>query len=91
MTNSVMPTANSVLYSIEPVGTSPLAVAAMKAVSVSIDLPHVGAPLRLKPACDHHDHRLADRARHRQHDRGDDPGQRRGEDHPQRHLDLRGA
>ena len=39
MTNRVMPTAKSVLYAIEPVGRSPLAVAAMNAVSVSIDLP----------------------------------------------------
>ena len=38
ITNNVSPTAKIVLYSIEPVGTSPLPVAPMNAVIVSIVL-----------------------------------------------------
>ena len=37
MTNSASPTAKIVLYSIEPCGTSPCAVAPMNAVIVSSD------------------------------------------------------
>ena len=91
-TNSIAPTAKSVLYSMLPVR--------------HVADPHLGdegghrldraasglsVRPRLLPGGDRHDHRLADRAGDPEHERGDDAGQRGGDHHPRRDLQLRGA
>ena len=91
ITNSVNPTAKIVLYSIEPVGMSPLPVAPMNAVIVSIVSRGSKRDLRELAGGDEDDHRLADGARERQHERRDDPGDRSRDDDLGRDLELVGA
>ena len=87
-TNSVMPTAKMVLYSIDPVGTSPVPVAAMNARHRLDGDAWIERQGRLLTGRDQHDDRLADRARDGQDEGCGDAGDGRRHDHLDRGLHL---
>ena len=90
-TNSSMPTAKIVLYSVLPVGDVALGRGADERGERVVRVARVERVAGDLAGGDEHDHRLADRPRDAEHDGRHDPGEGGREHDPQGDVELRGA